>query len=395
MKKKIIYACVLSFIIIAAVLTIMIFLKEPGSIMPVVYGGKAYDSARDIINADGGYALCGMTSSRGSGFVDAYLLKLNKNGKKEWDNTFGGREDDRFYSLIRDEKGNYICCGYTSSFGAGKNDFYLVCADKKGNMKFSKTYGTTGNDEAYSLLQVADGGYLLCGNTELPGKKYRRAVYLVKTDEEGNEAWSRTIQMKKNISASCIIKSGDGGYVICGDTDSIGAGDFDALLIKTDAQGNTLWVRTYGGTSLDTGSMVVKADNGGYALAGSCSTPESKGTDIYVVKTDISGNTEWVKNYGGPGIDQGITIINSGDGGFLVGSNSESYSGGSSDIYIMKINSSGDVVWGRNYGTRRDEYIGNIVVTKDKSIAAAGWSGLNENGNYGIYFFKTKGNGLF
>ena len=393
MKRK--PAVIVSSFVLAAcaAYVYLAFMAEPATIPPRTFGSQQYESARDIVASHDGYLLAGMASTAAGGFIDGYLLKLDRRGVKQWENSFGGKQDDRFFSAIEVKAGGYAACGYTSSYGAGGNDFYLVRTDRKGNLIFQKAYGKDLNEEANCMLETADGGFILAGNTQLSAKSSYEAAYIVKTDPDGNMVWDRVIKGKKTMTASCIIRSGDGGYAISGISD-LGDGVLRNMsLIRTDAKGNTIWTRVYGQRSSETGSMAVLADDGGYALVGTKST-EKNSADIYLVRTDDNGYEKWSMTYGGPGIDQGITVMNSGDGGFFIGANSESFSSGSSDIFIIRVDAKGAVLWSRNYGTHKDDYIGNMVLD-GKSLAVCGWSGVDGQGNYDIYFFKSDLKGGF
>jgi hypothetical protein len=396
MKKHVIIP-VIMFVIISLAAAAYLLLREPSYITPERFKGASYQSARDIVLTGDGYILAGMASPSGGGNIEAYLLKLDKYGKKVWENVFGAGHDDRLFCVINNSDGGYSACGYTYTMDGTDSGFLLVCTDIKGNLVFSKNFMEGYKAEAYSMLQLADGGYMVVGNY-LKGpknsKSTRQSVLMVKTDHDGNKVWTNTINAARNISANCIIRSGDGGYILAGSSDSYGPGRQDMAMIKVDAKGNTLWIRNFGGKSSDTGSRVVAAENGGYALIGSTGTGEGS-SDIYLVKTDSDGKEEWSKTYGGDGIDQGVSVINSGDGGFIIGANTESFSRGSSDLFVIKVDMKGGVVWSHNYGGDKDDYMGNIVLTLDKGIAAAGWSGSGIQGNYDVYFFKSDKMGLF
>jgi hypothetical protein len=188
------------------------------------YGGSDDDYAYSVLQtSDGGYALAGYTDSSGAGGFDFYLIKSNSAGSTNWTKTYGGAGDDLAYSLIQTSDGGYALAGYTSSSGAGYYDFYLVKTDLSGNLQWSKTYGGAGDDEAHSVIQTSDGGYALAGWTDsFGGSGYD--FYLVKTDPSGSMLWNRTYGVAGNNEAYSVIQTADGGYALAGYTDYFGAG---------------------------------------------------------------------------------------------------------------------------------------------------------------------------
>jgi hypothetical protein len=391
MKKMLIP--VIIFALAGATVVLVVLLNAvPASIKPKTFGGSKYDSIRAMCASKQGYMLAGMTMSSGIGYVDAYMLCLNNKGEKLWENTFGGKGDDRLYDIINTGNG-YVLAGYTSSYGAGNNDFYLICTNEKGDLKYTKTFGGKGKDEAYSLAVTDDGGYILAGMSDSFNKAGVTQVYVVKTDADGNSVWSMTYGNGRYDTASSVIKAADNGYVICGTTTSPGHGMQDMLLLKTDSRGNTIWAKAFGGANPDFGSRVISTPDGGYALIGTTGSFGAGNSDIYMVKTDAQGNSVWSKTYGGAGTDQGVTLINSGDNGYIIGGTSDSFSYGSSDLLVIAVDASGNTLWTRHFGGKQDDYLGAIIKDKDGGYAIAGWTASSGAGDYDAYFLKIRKNG--
>ena len=150
MKKFVVY--IMTSITAAAVAVIVaFFLTAPASIKPETLGASRYDSIRALCLSGNGYMLAGMTMSSGLGYVDAYMISLDRNGRKSWENTFGGKGDDRIFDIVNNGAG-FVMAGYTSSYGAGDNDFYMVSTNEKGDMKYSRAFGTPGKDRGVLAL---------------------------------------------------------------------------------------------------------------------------------------------------------------------------------------------------------------------------------------------------
>jgi len=177
--------------------------------------------------------------------------------------TIGGGSLDVALSIIQSSDGGYAIAGYTSSFGAGYVDFYVVKLDSSGNVLWTKTIGGGDEDFAYSIIQSSDGGYVVAGQTY----SYEH-MYVVKLDSSGNVLWTKTIGVSSWDFATSITQSSDGGYVVAGYTSSFGAGDRDFYVVKLDSSGNVVWTKTIGGSLTDVATSIIQSSDGGYVVAG-------------------------------------------------------------------------------------------------------------------------------
>jgi hypothetical protein len=257
------------------------------------YGGVGSDQAFWVTQTnDGGYAMIGRTNSSGAGAFDFWLVKSNSTGDMQWSKTYGGTGNDYGYSLLQAIDGGYTLVGYSNSFGAGGNDVWLIKTDDNGIMQWNKTYGGISGDQAYTVVQTTDGGYVMTGLTASfsIGPVGTYDAWLIKTDAAGNVQWNKTFGGNGNEIGMHAFQTIEGGYLIGGTTTSFGAGGQDAWLIKTDSSGNVLWNRTYGGINSETLWSMCQTSDGGFALTiGTSSfgngTPTNQ--DCYLVKTEI------------------------------------------------------------------------------------------------------------
>ena len=188
------------------------------------FGGSDYDRGFSVQQtSDGGYIIAGLTSSFGAGRDDVYLIKTYENGNEEWSKTFGGSDYDRGFSVQQTSDGGYIIAGLTSSFGAGGSDFYLIKTDKNGNEEWSKTFGGSGSDAGTSVQQTSDGGYIIGGHTNSFGvDEYDHDFYLIKTDKKGKVIGSKTfVGGPYQDKGNSVQQTSDGGYIICGFKSSV------------------------------------------------------------------------------------------------------------------------------------------------------------------------------
>jgi hypothetical protein len=180
-----------------------------------------------------------------------------------------------------------------------------------------------------------DGGYAIAGYT---GTHLSCDVYLIRTGADGDTLWTRTYGGDRDDIGLSVQQVSDGGYTIAGWTDSYGAGNQDVYVIRTDHQGDTLWTRTYGGASYDYGQSVQQSHDGAFVVGGHTSSFGAGDCDIYLIKMDISGDSIWTRAYDGPGSEEGYSIELSNDGGYVIAGRVWSYGGyaGDSDVYLMK-----------------------------------------------------------
>jgi hypothetical protein len=254
------------------------------------YGGTNNDWARALVQTvDGGYALAGTTYSYGAGLEDVWLVKTDASGNAQWNMTYGGTNYDEAETLVQTSDDGYALAGTTLSYGDGTYDFWLVKTDSAGNAQWNKTYAGTNHEKAYALVQTADGGYALAGDTTPSFPNISYDVWLVKTDSAGNAQWNKTYGGTNNDRAYALVQTADSGYALAGGTNSYGTGG-DSWLVKTDSAGNAQWNKTYGGTNYDNAYALVQTVDGGYALAGPTDSYGAGAPNAWLMKTDAYGD---------------------------------------------------------------------------------------------------------
>ncbi|MEO0215816.1 MAG: hypothetical protein ABIL14_02230 [candidate division WOR-3 bacterium] len=309
-------------------------------------GGAGADYSYSIqFGVDNGYIIVGATNSTGAGGFDVYLIKVDTTGNLLWEKTFGGNGDDYGYA-IKSYQGNYIIVGNTNSFGAGNSDVYLLKTDAQGNLLWQKTFGGSANDYGNDLAITTDG-FIITGSTGSYGAG-SGDVWLIKTDFNGDTLWTRTYGGGGLDGGNSVQVCNDNGFIIAGYTYSAGSSG-DVYLIKTNASGDTLWTRTYGTSLSDCGNMVKQTTDNGYIIVGG-------NGNIYLIETDNSGNLIWEKTYGSTYTDNGYSVEESPDGRFVVVGYITDI-GNDIDIYYLETDGSGNKIkeynlgdWQYNYG---------------------------------------------
>jgi len=255
-----------------------------------LYGGDSYDEAFSIIEcSSGGFIIAGITSSYGAGLSDMWLLKVDESGNEEWDNTFGGSSPDHAYSVKETYDHGYIIAGATKSFSAVEFDVLLVKTDEEGNQQWLQTYGGLENDFAYSVDTTIDGGYVIAGYTSSYGSG-NQDFWVIKVDEMGILEWEQTFGGVEPDKAYSIEQTIDGGYIVAGCTESFGSINEDFWLIKLDEDGEEVWNHTYHHLN-DIAYSVEQTNDDGYIIAG------ESNNSYWIVKTDYNGSEMWNQEF--------------------------------------------------------------------------------------------------
>jgi len=222
--------------------------------------------------------------------VLATSITLPAFGQNQFVKTLGGTGDDYGLSVVEISEGGLVVTGYTESFGAGTRDFLLAKFDGSGNHLWTRTLGGTNDDQGYSVVEVSDGGLVVTGYTESFGAG-TRDLLLAKFDGSGNHLWTRTLGGTNDDQGYSVVEVSDGGLVVTGSTESYGAGTRDLLLAKFDGSGNWLWTRTLWVTHWDYGNSVVEVSDGGLVVTGYNLIHGAGNYDLLLAKFDADGNT--------------------------------------------------------------------------------------------------------
>ncbi len=287
---------------------------------------------------------------------------------------YGGFENDCGYSVEK-VPGGYIVCGYTESYGSGGKDVYLIKTNGLDSIpRWEETFGGFQNDCAYSLQITDDGGYVICGYTESYGSG-GQDVYLIKTDSLGDTLWTKTFGGSEDDCGYSVDITDDGGYVICGYTESFAMGRRDIYLIKTDSSGDSLWTKTFSGQGAAEGFSVKQTRDKGYICTGQTTFEYGTSTDIYILKADSLGDTLWSRAYGGYlGWDGGHSVIETSDGGYVIAGD-RSYPPAMSSGYLLKTDLVGDTLWSFHAG---GGYLNSVIETENHDYVVTGGNWASE-----------------
>ena len=365
------------------------------------FHGEEDDVAESIQQTkDGGYIVAGWTESFRSEYdedydeeyKDVYILKLNAIGDVEWEKVLIGEYDDVAKSIQQTTDGGYIVAGWTNSFGSGGSDVHILNLNAKGDLEWHKTFGGEYDDEANSIQQTTDGGYIVAGSTYSFGSG-GKDVYILKLNARGEVEWQKTFGGKYDDGANSIQQTRDGGYIVAGWTDSFGSGEEDAYILKLNAKGGLEWQKTFGGDKWDEAKSIQQTRDGGYIVAGWTDSFGSVLKDVYILKLNAKGGLEWQKTFGGEYEVEANSIQQTTDGGYIVAGYAKLYlASGEEGIYILKLNSKGLLEWKKTFG-EEDDGANSIQQTTDGGYIVAGWTWSFLSGWEDFYILKLNSKG--
>jgi hypothetical protein len=349
------------------------------------YGGFSNDYGYSVQQtSDGGYVIAGHTYSFGARYGDVYLIKIDSLGDTLWTRTFGDTARDRAYSVQQTLDGGYIIAGETYSFGPSWSSVYLIKTDSLGDTLWTNTIGGPQNNRAHSIQQTTDGGYIISGAT---GRftSVLGDLYLVKTDSLGDTLWTRSYDRSSWDDGWSVQQTSDGGYIVAGNTRD------DIFVVKTDSLGDSLWTKTYFSASWEHSYSIQQTSGGGYVIAGVTYSFGPPGANVYLIKTDPLGDTLWTKTYGGLSDDYGRSVLQTSDGGYVVAGYTNSFGADSSDVYWFKTDSLGNILWTRIYGGDHYDFGYSIQHTSDGGFIIVGEtrSFSSGTGYSDVYLIKT------
>ena len=385
------------------------------------FGGTGNEYVRSgFQTSDGGYFLAGDSNSgiggdkleSSMGGTDYWVVKLNVNGVIEWQNTIGGGGTDNLYAALQTADGGYILAGNSTSLnsgdkteiGNGSTDLWIIKLNASGNIIWQNTIGGSDNDYMVDIALTDDGGYFVLSRSfsDISGDKSQMSFesfdyWVLKLNSTGGIVWQSTLGTENNDYPTKVVKTDDGGCLLGGYTNggisgikteaSIGSHDY--WILKLDASGNLLWQNTIGAFGADMLTVMIALPGGNFLLGGNSSSVNSGdkseysfNNDLWVIKINASGSILWENTIIGSNEDYLYAINSTADGGFILGASSNSnlnYDKSenlyySYDYWVIKLNSGGVIQWDNTIGGNNIDYIYGINQCTDLGFFVCGYS---------------------
>ena len=417
----------------------------PSSVLKKTLLGGDQDDRSSFIQqtSDGGYIVGGVSESTlngdvtdtSNGGLDCWVVKLDVTGGIVWQKLFGGDNFDELKQIRQTADGGYVFCatsgssqsGHVTDTSRGGYDCWVVKLDASGDTVWNVLVGGNMDDYASAIQQTTDGGYILGGysyssqSDDVTGVlRGLNDYWVVKLNDTGAIVWNKLLGGSGEEQLAAIIQTSDGGYVASGYSTSSANGNvtgtlsgiFDYWVIKLNATGTPVWNKLIGGieTTDEFSTSIEQTADGGYIVAGKSSSSASGNVtatnhganDYLVVKLDATGNITWNKLLGGSGDESAASVQQTADGGYIVaGTSTSSATGnvtqatyGAEDIWVVKLDASGTIVWNKLFGGNQPDFASSIQQTTDGGYIISGYTASSANGsvigtNHGFNDFWT------
>lgn len=389
------------------------------------FGGSGEDYINDIVSTqDGGLFFAGSTVSNKSGDVgsnhgdrDAWLVKLNSNRDTVWTRVMGGTWADEAIKVIAAADGGYVIAGNTQSNNTGDvganhgyTDWWIIKLKSNGDTAWTKLIGGAYDDFVEGIAATADGGFVVVGSRE--ASSVNEDVSVIKFNGNGDIAWQKTYGGSSYDRANAVTVYPNGSMMIAAVTSSNNSGDvgathgfWDYWLIKLTANGDKDWTKIYGGSQYDVPFGLAGTADGGAIITGSSQSSQSGdvtgvnhgNVDLWVMKVNASGDMTWSSLLGGTGWDYATSVKVTADGGYLLEGETDSNDGdvgttkGGTDIWVLKLNTSGKILWSKTFGgTEYDDEGAGLLLNADGSFYVMGFTESSGLGNGDGWLLKLK-----
>jgi hypothetical protein len=373
---------------------VWLFAQAPDTLWTRTYGGSGGEEAYAVVQTpDGGYAIAGYTNSFGAGNEDFYLVRTDAAGGVLWYQSYGSFLPEIANDMVQTTDGGFLIAGYAEPYGEQRSDFFVVRTDEEGDTVWTRAYGDTHDERAYGVCRTRDGGYVLIGTIQPFYRSESASIYLIKINDAGGIIWTRTYSGGYRCSGYDVQQTLDGGFIVAGAMYT--GDDYDFYVLKLDSLANVEWTQSYGSYNYDMAYAVVETRDGGYAVGGSGvrSGVGWGNADFVLVRLNHAGELSWARWYDIGNSAESVRancLQQTSDGGYILAMASATTSYTPYDVWIIKTNSIGDTVWTRRYGGDGFDYGYAVAQTADDGYIIVGSSNsFNAGNNFDFYVIKT------
>ena len=358
------------------------------------FGGTGRDEAsRAIPTSDGGVVLAGEVTPQGKTTADAWVVRLDKDGNTLWERTWGTAGDEHVRDVQASQDGGYIVTGETEGATSGVGAVWVAKLDGMGRTAWLHPYEKKRQGTPHAVLATPDGGYVVAGTEQSDNPAYYDG-WVAKVDANGQVVWERFYGGKDDDRIYAIRETPDGGYIAAGTTQSKGAGEADAWVLKLSNIGEVQWEKTYGTAKAEAALDIVTLADKGYVLAGwSDADLDRHKRDGWVLRLDAKGDKVWEHLYGGREDDEARTIRPTNDGGYVLAGITSSRTAGGTDAWVVRLDGQGNVIWDRSLGGSDDDGATSVVPMLDGAFVVAGSTASKGAGNRDAWAMRLNGLG--
>ncbi|MBN1271483.1 MAG: hypothetical protein JXB26_04360 [Candidatus Aminicenantes bacterium] len=325
---------------------------------------------------------------------DILLVCTDRTGNIKWTRTYGGEGDDMGWAIMELPSGELMLAGTGVGDHNPSRDMMVIKTDGNGKVIWTKTYGTEKEEYGWDMIACSDGHFMIAGEVTVDGEyaKGNQDVFVIKMDADGEKLWSKTYGGQKSDRCYSLTR-GKNGYYLLGSTNGLGKGDQDAYLIKIDDEGKKLWEKTYGSEKFDMGHDIFETHDGNLAIIGYSKTNSKGENDAWVMKVDVHGHVLWETVYGGEEEDRAVNGLQDKEGNFYITGYTKSYNASIWDLFLLKIDSHGETKWWRNHSGINADLGYGISLSKDGGILLSGQTFSFGNQEGDLWLLKTDTNG--
>ncbi len=383
----------------------------------ITLGGSSNESLNAIAKTnDGGFIACGSVQSTDAselqtpnGESDYLIVKYDANFNLTWTKTYGGSSTELAQSIVQTADGGYVVSGFTKSDdfdvseNNGQKDHWILKLTSSGDIQWKKSYGFTGQDESFSIIQTQDGGFFTCGYLDVTAsgglgnddasKNSNHGIgdyWGLKLDANGDFEWRRYFGGSNNDKATSVLETSNGDFILTGSAESDdfdvtnSNGSYDIWVIRISNTGELLWESAFGGSQIEDSFKVIATNDGNYFVIGTTISSDGNisnhfgGKDIWLLKISPEGNLIWEKSYGGNQLDSASSIIALQDGNYMISGHTRSDDvfeiKGQNDVLLIKINNDGSVLNSYTYGGSNIDVAYDLIETNQNSVIIVGFT---------------------
>jgi len=312
---------------------------------------------------------------------------VNAKNPIAWKKTFEFSEENIGQDIITTNDQGYLIGGYIHET---TDEFFLLKLSNSGEKQWNSTWGSIGEDRIFSIIETDDGYFAIGDSYSYITQDFN--ILLVKFNKTGKYLWHKAYGGERDDHARKIIKTDDNNYAIIGYSNSFTETyDYQVLFKKIDSDGESIWTKIYGGDGNDRGFDVIQTSNDDFVLTGDTNSFDANSTDTWIVRIDSEGNVKWHRYYGGSRLDIGQKIIETNNGDLVITGYTDSYGAGSFDGFLLKTDQDGEKIWYRTYGEKDEEILKQIIKCNDQGFILTGYK--KNTLSYDFYLVKTNREG--